>query len=91
MLYSNENKYCVDVKENGMNVIMSMIGIFLVMIGTIFSLWSVLGTKGNYVGTVGWLDNQQEIFKKDKRKVIIGTILIVIGSLLQIVALFTNN
>lgn len=58
------------------------------MVGTIFSLWSILGTKGNYVGTAHWYDHQQESFKKDKKKVIIGTILIVTGSLFQIVAIF---
>ena len=58
------------------------------MIGTIFSLWSILSTKFNYVGTADWYDRQQENFKKDKRKVIIGTILIVIGSMFQIVEAF---
>ncbi len=45
----------------------------LVVAGTIFSLWSVLGTKGEYVQTVDWFDNQQENFKEDKKKVIIET------------------
>lgn len=34
-----------------MSKILSAIGIILVVAGTIFSLWSILGTKGNYVGT----------------------------------------
>lgn len=59
-----------------------------VVAGTIFSLWSILGTKCDHVGTVGWFDHQQESFKRDKIKVIIGTILIVVGSLFQIIGLF---
>lgn len=71
-----------------MSKILSTIGIILVVAGTIFSLWSVLGTKVNYVQTAYWYDHQQENFKKDKRKVIIGTIFIIIGSTLQIIGLF---
>lgn len=65
-----------------MNKILSIIGIFLVVVGTIFSLWSILGVKSNYIGTAVWHDNQQENFKKDKRKVIIGSVLIIAGSIL---------
>ena len=71
-----------------MSKILSTIGIILVVTGTIFSLWSILGTKGNYVGTAHWFDHQQESFKKDKMKVIIVTILIVAGSIFQIIGLF---
>jgi hypothetical protein len=71
-----------------MSKILSTIGIILVVAGTIFSLWSILGTKGNYVQTADWYDHQQENFRKDKRKVIIGTISIIIGSTLQIIGLF---
>lgn len=71
-----------------MSRILGAIGILLVVAGTIFSLWSILGTKGNYVGTAHWYDHQQESFKKDKIKVIIGTIFIVMGSIFQIIGLF---
>lgn len=71
-----------------MSKILSTIGIILVVAGTIFSLWSVLGTKGDYVQTAGWYDCQQENFKKDKRKVIVGTIFIIFGSVFQIIGLF---
>lgn len=70
-----------------MSKILSVIGILLVITGTIFSLWSILGTKLNYVGTAHWHDYQQESFTKDKRKVIIGTILIIAGSIFQIIGL----
>lgn len=71
-----------------MSKIASVAGIVFAMIGTVFSLWSVLGTKGVYVQTVDWFDHQQENFKKDKKKVIIGTILIIIGSIFQIAGMF---
>ena len=71
-----------------MSKIVSVVGIVFVMVGTIFSLWSVLGTKGDYVQTAGWYDHQQENFKKDKKKVIIGTILIILGSIFQIAGMF---
>ncbi len=71
-----------------MSEILSAIGIILVVAGTIFSLWSILSTKGNYVDTAHWFDHQQESFKKDKMKVIIGTSLIVVGSIFQIIGLF---
>lgn len=71
-----------------MSRIVSVTGIVLVMIGTIFSLWSILGTKGNYVGTAKELDERQKNFKEDKKRVIAGTILIITGSILQIVAMF---
>lgn len=62
----------------------SILGLILVTAGTILSLWSVLGTKTKDVGTAGWHDNQQRNFRKEKRNVIIGTILIVLGTLFQI-------
>ena len=68
-----------------MSKILSAIGIVLVVAGTIFSLWSILGTRGNYVGTAHWFDHQQQSFKI---KVIIGTALIIVGSILQIIGLF---
>ena len=71
-----------------MSEILSAIGIILVVAGTIFSLWSILSTKGNYVGTAHWFDHQQESFKKHKTKVILGTSLIVVGSIFQIIGLF---
>ncbi len=71
-----------------MSQIVSAIGIVFVMIGTVFSLWSILGTKGDDVGTAHWYDHKQESFKKDKKKVIIGTFLIITGSIFQIVGMF---
>ena len=71
-----------------MDKILNVIGIILVMIGTVFSLWSILSTKEKYYGTCEWFSNLSDDFKKDKKKVIIGIILIVMGSILQIIGLF---
>lgn len=71
-----------------MNKILSAIGILLVLVGTVFSLWSILGTKGDYVQTVEWYKHQQENFKRDKIKVIKGTALIILGSIFQVIGLF---
>ncbi|MCM1121189.1 MAG: hypothetical protein NC416_01260 [Eubacterium sp.] len=68
-----------------MSKIISVIGIVFVMIGTIFSLLSVLGTKVKEVGTAGKEDRKQKDFKKDKRNVIIG---IILGSILQMLGIF---
>lgn len=67
---------------------LSAIGIVLVLIGTVFSLWSILGTAPNKVQTADDHDNQQNNFRKNKPRVVFGTVLISLGSLLQIVGLF---
>lgn len=67
---------------------LTVLGIVLVAIGTCWSLWSVLNTDSNYVGTVDWHSHQDEAFKKQKRQVIAGLILIILGSVAQIVAQF---
>lgn len=71
-----------------MGKFLSIIGIVFVMIGTIFSLWSILTTNTKDYGTCGWIANLQDNFKRDKKKVIGGTILIIIGSIFQISGLF---
>lgn len=71
-----------------MGKIFSAIGIVLVLIGTVFSLWSILGTDPDKVQTAGDQDNQQNNFRKNKPRVVFGTVLISLGSLLQIVGLF---
>ena len=71
-----------------MDKTLSAIGIILVVAGTIFTLYSILGTKGEDVGTAEWYRLQQEYFKKDKKKVIIGFALVIIGSIFQIIGLF---
>ena len=67
----------------------SLIGIIMVMIGTIFSLLSILMTNSNEIGTHGYMGKrQQDDFKKQKKQVIVGMIIIVCGSVFQGVALF---
>lgn len=71
-----------------MSKILSTIGIILVLIGTVLSLWSILRTDPEKVQSAGDYDAQQKNFKKNKPRVIFGIILISIGSLLQIIGLF---
>lgn len=73
-----------------MNKCINILGLVLVMIGTIFSLWSVLGTRSDIVQTAGYQDHLQENFKKDKKKVVLGTILIILGTLFQIIGVFIS-
>ena len=67
---------------------LTVLGIVLIAIGTCWSLWSILNTDFNYVGTADWYSHQNEAFKKQKRQVIAGLILIILGSVAQIVAQF---
>ena len=63
-------------------------GIILNTIGTLLTLWTIFATKVSYVGTAEELDNRGKAFAKEKKKVIIGTIGIGIGNLLQVVSCF---
>lgn len=71
-----------------MSKVVSIVGIVFVMAGTIFSLWSIFGIKAKKVRTAEKEDRKQEDFKKDKKNVIIGIILIILGSSFQIAGLF---
>lgn len=48
-----------------------VIGILIVTIGTIFSLWTILTTSKKDYGTVGWFDVQHIEFAKEKNRVIL--------------------
>lgn len=67
-----------------MSKLIVIIGILLVAIGTIFSLWTILTTSKRDYGTAVWYSRQHIEFAKEKNRVIFGTILILLGSLLQI-------
>lgn len=67
-------------------MILNVFGIILTTIGTILSLWIVLVTKTSFVGTAADLDSKNAQFKKEKRLVVFGVILIIIGAVLQIIA-----
>ena len=67
---------------------LTVLGIVLIAIGTCWSLWSILNTDSKYIGTADWYSHQYEAFKKQKRQVIAGLILIILGSVAQIVAQF---
>lgn len=61
-------------------------GIILSTLGTVFTLYNILSTNTRNVGTYGYLKNLQIDFTKQKNKTINGCLLIVFGSLLQIIA-----
>ena len=71
-----------------MSAIVGSIGIILSVIGTIWTLWSILGTSAKYIGTYDEMANRQNDFKKTKKQVIIGCVLILLGGLLQVMSLF---
>ena len=60
-------------------------GIVLTVGGAIATVWSVLCTKGKYVGTADWHDKQTELFEKQKKQVCIGTIFVLAGGVLQVI------
>ncbi len=71
-----------------MNRCLTVFGILLIAIGTCWSLWSILKTDSDYVGTADWLDHQNDTFIKQKKQVKAGLFLIIVGSLAQIIAQF---
>ena len=71
-----------------MEKILNVIGIVMVAIGSVLSLWTIITTKTSFVGTCADWDSKPEQFKKEKLLVILGCILIVSGSISQIVANF---
>lgn len=64
----------------------NIIGILSTTIGTVLSLWSILFTKSEYMGTCQQYANINDDFKKQKKWVIFGTALIILGSSLQIIS-----
>lgn len=67
-----------------MDKIINIVGIILVAVGSVLSLWTIITTKTSFVGTCDDWDSKQEQFKKEKVLVFIGCVLIVVGSVLQI-------
>lgn len=68
-----------------MNKILSVLGIIMVAIGTIWSVWSVLVTDSVEIGKAYNEDHKSEAFEVQKRQVIKGMLFIVLGSFLQII------
>lgn len=71
-----------------MDKILSAIGILLSVFGTVLTLWTTFTTSIKYVGTCNEYINRPFEFPKEKRRVVIGVILIIIGGILQVVGLF---
>lgn len=63
-------------------------GILINTIGTVFTLWTILSTKTSCVGTLGELDDRPKKFLKEKGRVIIGLIGIALGNILQVIGVF---
>lgn len=68
--------------------IVNSIGIVLTVIGTVLTLWTVFITNPTSVGTWGEPLDRAKAFPKEKRRVIVGCSLIVLGGVLQIVSQF---
>ena len=71
-----------------MKGIINSVGIILSIIGTIMTLWTIFITKIEKVATWGDPDEIKENFLKEKKRVIIGSGLIIVGGLLQIICQF---
>lgn len=63
----------------------SIVGIVIVFLGTAFSLWSIITNDIKRAGSWEGIKERGADAKKEKEKVIIGIVLIFIGSILQIV------
>ncbi|MBR5313399.1 MAG: hypothetical protein IKU40_11025 [Clostridia bacterium] len=68
----------------------TILGIIIVFIGTTFSLWSIITNDIQKAGTWASLKDQGNEAKKEKVNVIIGIVLISIGSILQIIGAIFN-
>lgn len=71
-----------------MDKLFNIIGIVLMAIGSFLSLWTIITTKTSFVGTYADWDSKSEQFKKEKMLVVIGCVLIVIGSIFQVCSNF---
>lgn len=68
--------------------IINAFGILIATIGTVLSLWTVMTTKTEKAGTGEEQKERHEKFPKEKKKVIIGCVLICVGAILQIFGQF---
>ena len=60
-------------------------GIIFVLIGTVFSLWSILTLNLDVVGTWAESASRRKEAPKEKLNVLIGIVMIVVGSVLQVI------
>ncbi len=68
--------------------IINTIGIILVTIGTVSTLWTIMRTNPQSAGTWEALENEHKEFPKEQRIVKIGCGLIILGGIFQIVGQF---
>lgn len=65
----------------------SIFGVILVFVGTAFSLWTIITKDTKKAGTWGALVGASKDAKDEKRNVIIGIVLIFLGSALQVIGI----
>lgn len=63
-------------------------GIVFSIVGTILTLWTTFLTSTKYAGTWYEMSNRHSEFPKEKKRIIIGAIVIAVGGVLQIIGLF---
>lgn len=68
-----------------MGKLLTIVGIALVLLGTIWAVWSVLMTNSADVAKARYKDSSESHFKKQKMQVIIGLIISTAGSIIQII------
>lgn len=63
--------FCIRISS-----VLNAFGMMIATIGTLLSLWTVLTAKTEKAGTWGELNERREEFLKEKKKVIVGCVLI---------------
>lgn len=68
--------------------VLTATGIVFSIVGTILTLWTTFLTSTKYAGTWNEMSNRHSEFPKEKKRIIIGAIVIAVGGVLQIIGLF---
>lgn len=68
--------------------VLTATGIVFSIVGTILTLWTTFLTSTKYAGTWHEMPNRHSEFPKEKKRIIIGAIVIAVGGVLQIIGLF---
>ena len=68
--------------------VLTATGIVFSIVGTILTLWTTFLTSTKYAGTWHEMSNRHSEFPKEKKRIIIGVIVIAVGGVLQIIGLF---
>ena len=71
-----------------MKNLINSLGIAITVIGTVLTLWTTFITKTSEAGTHGEMARRHEVFPKEKKRVVVGCCLIIIGGMAQIISQF---